>query len=302
MADKDLWKLVAGPIQAINEAEHNNALQFAELLSELAFDSSSEEKSQKLRELSFKTTVTDELGTPQEQLVSIPLLQLVPIGGVTVDKAKLTYSLRARTDDSSMRERNNSMTRELPRFIGDLGQKSGETSDDGNISLEVELKQIDLPGGLLDALNITRARLNPVEEKDPEPDPEPDPNDDEEKYHPSITVSPFESRHPVFKPDQSYTFTFGVTQNEPIKEKLRLKVTSLTSRAVRLLEPLDEIVLDKTVKFEVFISTSKDLNKLNVNTKIGLRFEATGVDSGLTTKALFLFQRSNPRRDPNPVL
>lgn len=178
---RELWQLLAAPISAVNEAETANAMRFVELFTECACtvaggsdgpqplhgkDNHPGTHPQRLRELMFEVEGRDQSGAPERRLLRIPLFQLMPISGVSIERAKLSYTLEVGTapPDNGVGQVGDNM----PRLVASIARRTGSTEGDvrraptgsgaegGNLEVEIELRQMDLPAGVLELLQHTQ--------------------------------------------------------------------------------------------------------------------------------------------------
>lgn len=183
MADEfDLWELIAAPIKALNEAEAAAAARFVELFLDYAVEDGAaaapdratpaapgaagavaeSSQSPRLRELSFEMQRVDPDGQMRVHKLTVPLMQLFPFGGVSIEQATLKYGMMLsanRQPDQSAR----AVQAPAPasRFSGRLAQTRGArdstgSPSDANLEIEVKLRQMDIPQGLLDMIQHTQ--------------------------------------------------------------------------------------------------------------------------------------------------
>jgi len=92
------------------------------------------------------------------------MVQLMPLGGVSIDQATLKYGLvmrAARQSTDVSRLNPGTAASHSPRLLGRLGQTVGGTdgpalTTDANLTIEMTFRQIDLPQGILDLLQRTQ--------------------------------------------------------------------------------------------------------------------------------------------------
>ena len=180
MADEfDLSELIAAPIRALNEAEAAAASRFVELFLEYTLEAAPDGMATRqvrtaadapgtaaqapplprLRQLSFEMHRADPDGQIRAHTLTVPLLQLLPFGGVSIDQATLHYGLALRVGAASTAEGQGAAP--ASRFTGRLAQTRGGaatagTPSDANLDIEVKLRQMDMPQGLLDLIQHTQ--------------------------------------------------------------------------------------------------------------------------------------------------
>lgn len=170
MPDFNLHELISAPIIAMNEAEAQNSARYVELLDEYAFDTSEKDGTKTLSTLAFSYARVEPDGTASLQSVEIPLIQFLPISGIAIDQAKLNYALKINpaAEKSSGRL----------RMLGRLAENNESQSPlSGNLNIELHLKQVDIPQGVLSLLETSQqaAQQRTVKIEEPTPLPNPDP-------------------------------------------------------------------------------------------------------------------------------
>jgi hypothetical protein len=202
MADEfDLSDLIAAPIRALNEAEAAAATRFLELLLDYALEHPTEDPAAaaarpaagadaaqaeatptpRLRQFTFDMERVDPDGVTRTHRLSVPLFQLLPFGGVSIDQATLNYGVTlraARPSGPSVGRVPAVAAPPASRFSGRLAQSRGNSSpgapaSDANLDIEVKLRQIDVPQGLLDLIQhtqgIVRSEAPPADRQEPPP-------------------------------------------------------------------------------------------------------------------------------------
>ena len=149
MADFDLHELISAPIIAMNEAEAQNSARYVELLENYAFEDLDNSGTRRLSTLAFSYARAEPDGTASLQSVEIPLIQFLPISGVAIDQAKLNYALKI---NPSVEEKSGKL-----KMFGRLAETVESNSPlSGNINIELHLKQVDMPQGVLSLLQTTQ--------------------------------------------------------------------------------------------------------------------------------------------------
>lgn len=214
--DFDFWKLIAGPIQAMNEAEAASAARFVDLMTEYAFEpGETPEAPRRLRELSFDMRRIGSNGQVETRRISIPLLQLLPLGGVSIGEATLKFGLSMRAEaggkaagtptqadtatadvaggvspaaalrmatSGALQARQAEPVRLAGRLARTQGTTDGVGQTDANIDIEIKLRQIDLPQGVLTLLQQADGGIEERIEAAPEPEPPAPPTPPEDTF------------------------------------------------------------------------------------------------------------------------
>jgi hypothetical protein len=184
----DLAELLAAPIRALNEAEAAAAAHFVEILlgqmletaaapagkAGSAAGGAASEARPRLRQLSFDIDGVGADGGTQTHSLTIPYVQLLPVGGMSIDHAVLNFglTLRAREDRPAP-----APAHLVPatRFSGRLAQSRGGggpgSPSDANLDVEVRLRQMDMPQGLLDVIQHTQGATRSVPARPRRSDP-----------------------------------------------------------------------------------------------------------------------------------
>lgn len=164
MPDFNLHELISAPIIAMNEAEAQNSARYVELLEDYAFDTSEKDGTKTLSTLAFSYARAEPDGTATLQSVEIPLIQFLPISGIAIDQAKLNYALKINpaAEKSSGRL----------RMLGRLAENNESHSPlSGNLNIELHLKQVDIPQGVLSLLETSQQAAQQRTVKVDEPAP-----------------------------------------------------------------------------------------------------------------------------------
>jgi hypothetical protein len=209
MADDDqihLNQLLAGPIIAMNDAQADAAASFYELFEAFAFETqppavsdpdlalasvAAEPAARRLKMISFVAERRAPDGSLEKREISMPLLQMIPIGGIAIDSAKIEFSLAIDTAPDMSPAPLASIasavagaaaapaTRPIA-LKGRMARTQGGAGDSGaagNLKVEINLKQVDLPAGYLDMIAETQGGTSrPLPQDDgPAPPAEPAP-------------------------------------------------------------------------------------------------------------------------------
>lgn len=209
MSDFDLMELIAAPIIAMNEAESDNAVRFVELLQDFAFIEDPVTGAKKLQNLEFSFDRADADGQIRVQTVSIPLLQFMPIGGVSIDQATLNYALKLQPQATKKNGR-----LRMAGHIADGYEKT--TGLSGNVNIEIKLRQIDLPQGVLTMLETAQAAVTHTDTTPEIIEPEP-PTPLPEITDTFIDVVLLDREPRLIEAGQDQVSVFGVGLSEAVK-------------------------------------------------------------------------------------
>lgn len=190
----ELKDLIAGPLVATIDADSLSAQRYLDYLFKIAFDSYDPKtgKVGPMRMLTFNYRSRDLSGL-RTQVVSIPLLTLVPLPLLQIQEADFDFDIQVL--DASSKQQQSSFSFETgqsekapddpaasdTRLRVALAASSGGKSDksesrqsslSANMKVHVKMRQADIPGGLSALLN--KAVNNMVEDVSVEPDNIPD--------------------------------------------------------------------------------------------------------------------------------
>lgn len=175
MADEhELWELIAAPIKAMNEAEAAGASRFVELFLDYALEAPPRANAARtgapeaaaaprLREVRFDVMGAGADGEAVPHQLSVPLAQMLPFGGVCIDQATLTFGLSLSTAGAAAAPGG--------RFRGRLAQTQGGQGSDANFHVEMKLRQMDMPQGMMDLMQQTQGVVRTVTSAPIDPDP-----------------------------------------------------------------------------------------------------------------------------------
>jgi hypothetical protein len=180
----DLNALLAGPIIAMNDAQADAAASFFELFEQFAFEppvDGDPAAPRRLRMISFVAERATAAGVERRE-ISMPLLQMIPIGGVAIDSAKIQFSValnaepaknpaggpaaapgaaQAMTGAVAPRRDVTMKARIAPGPATTAAASAGGAAvGPGNLQVEIVLKQIDLPAGYLDMIAETQGGMS----------------------------------------------------------------------------------------------------------------------------------------------
>jgi hypothetical protein len=309
--DFDLWELIAAPIKAMNEAEAGSATRFVELLLDYALEPvpAADPKQKtvvapaaaptKLREVSFQMRRPTAPGQTETREITLPLLQLVPIGGVSINEATLNYGLsmsaaRAASPGTRRLFPQPGSSETVTRFTGRLAQTSGlrSTGDgtpatDANITIEIKLKQMDLPQGVLDLLQHTQGGIDsPVgEQGGPATTPPVNGNG------PLFSAEILGMSGKVIQPGERFSLKARITPGE-LSKPLHVSLSSQPGKALNILEPGTEFDLTSVKEIDIVVFVSNAVKDYKPDTRVAVVVHGTSTDQNgspleLTT-SLFL--------------
>ncbi len=296
--ERDLWQLIAAPVTAFNEAEAANGARFVELMTEYAFlpeppgadcsqpgdDSTDGPRPLRFRELAFQVESRNELGQVERRDIRIPRIQYIPSGGLPLDQAQLKYALvlnhlstEAGTSGSTARQ----LPAPLPRFVGKIARRVGSPTDppggetsDGNVEIEMELKQIDLPGGVLDLIHQTHGGITTVH-----PDPSPWEDDSQPPEPPGriFGLRILGTSSPILTPGEGFSAWAELKLNQEVTQgrPVLFEVTPSPKGSLIIRTPRDgHFVTDEDRDLVFRLGVSKQVARYRPETPVGLNITA----------------------------
>lgn len=178
----ELRQLLAAPVVAMNDAQADAAATFVELLDQFAFEEPASGEARgaprSLRMIGFVAERAIAGGRVERREISMPLLQLIPLGGIGIDTARLEFTVALTAAPAGAGQR-----RTAPAPVGAAdrslvmvgriapGGAAKPPADGGILKVEINLRQMDLPAGYLDMIAETQGGA--VRTLDPEPAEEP---------------------------------------------------------------------------------------------------------------------------------
>lgn len=310
--EQELWQLIAAPVTAFNEAEAASGARFVELMTEYAFlpapdcaDRTQDDTTPntntplRLRELTFQVEQRNELGQIQKRDIRFPIIQFIPLGGLSIDQAKINFalSLDALPSEGTARGRaSRAPSTSLPRLTGRIARRWSPASEpndettDGNVGIEMNLRQIDLPSGILDLIHQTQGGVTTVHPEDPNP---PSPLESTGQiFH----IKLLELSEPTLKPCQDLNAKIQIRLSPEVTQgwPVAFKITPNPRGALKLLTPDTDLIVthsdcDLLVRFRV----SKMISKYPSETPVGLTFTATAKDIAKEQEAFLELPRFN---------
>lgn len=258
--DFDLHHLLAGPVIAMNDAQADAAASFYDLFERFAFEPADRaargagDAPRRLRMISFLA----ERATPEgieRRRISMPLLQMIPIGGVAIDSAKIEFALSVTAGPLALAKPAAgqadiaSAERKLA-LKGRIAPTGGGSDATGNLRVEIVLKQVDLPAGYLDMIAETQGGMSQLV---PVPDPR---------------RPLFEASFPLGSPPRiakagKYRLDLEILLLPPAADGIELTLQGDPRGAYRILEPPGPVhVLRERSSVPVVIEASREWAKL----------------------------------------
>lgn len=271
MSDFGLEELIAAPIIAMNEAEAENAARYVELLDEYAFETSVKGGPKKLSTLAFSYARVEADGTASLQSVEIPLIQFLPISGVAIDQAKLNYALKLNPKPEKKSGR--------LKWFGRLAENTGsESALSGNINIELHLKQVDVPQGVLSLLEASQqaAHQKTIEAEPLDPVINGDENIAVEIPDKFVDFEVIDKPDGVIRAGQDYSYKLKANFAEAIQNRELHIITKLNAQPKGSLEYAGEsdFKLRHGETFDVRFLTSPRIENYKPRTSIAMVLNA----------------------------
>ncbi len=170
-----LFEIIGAPLIALVQAQTQAARATVEFIEKVGFDrkdsqeGSSELNVGTLRMAEFRYTKMDENREPAEFVARVPVLSLVPIPGIQMKNAKISFTAKitdvyeeeAKTTQSTQVVKKPTWLKEaLTQFRGSLAPEAKTTKENlavrGNyeLNIEVELEQLPIAAGIEKILNM----------------------------------------------------------------------------------------------------------------------------------------------------
>lgn len=158
----DFSGILGAHIRAVIEAEAESAAATAEFIQRVGFQEMKTDRNrQELRMLSFQLPRRSNDGQIATHQVDIPLLSLLPVPLLTIDKAELSFELTIEdVVQTSQTQGPNQLTqKKSPRLLTSVAQKSkskttSTLTSTADLSVKITLKQGDFPLGLEKLLQL----------------------------------------------------------------------------------------------------------------------------------------------------
>lgn len=170
-----LFEIIGAPLIALVQAQTQAARATVEFIEKVGFDrKDSQEVSSELnvgtvRMAEFRYTKMDENREPAEFVARVPVLSLVPIPGIQMKNAKISFTAKitdvyeeeAKTTQSTQVVKKPTWLKEaLTQFRGSLAPEAKTTKENlavrGNyeLNIEVELEQLPIAAGIEKILSM----------------------------------------------------------------------------------------------------------------------------------------------------
>ena len=207
----DLHQLLAGPIIAMNDAQADAAASFYELFDQFAFEPPVEaarsDEPRRLRTISFVAERATPEGLERRQ-ISMPLLQMLPIGGIGIETAKIQFSLalNAEPGGGAPRARGAAAPARAVAMKARIAPTAAGTAPSGNLQVEIVLRQMDLPAGYLDMIAETHGGVSRIlRTEDPAAEPRPE--------EPLFTATVRRTSAPFIVPGRPHAIVLEIVPN-----------------------------------------------------------------------------------------
>jgi hypothetical protein len=302
--DFDLHQLLAGPIIAMNDAQSEAAGSFYEIFDQFAFEPTVEEAAgeaappRRLRMISFVAERSTPEGIERRQ-ISMPLLQMIPIAGVTIDSAKIEFSLAVNAEPAAAaRPAAGTAAVGAGRTValkGQIAPTSGaDRASTGNLQVEIVLKQADLPAGYINMIAETQGGMSRLVDE-PAPGGGTDPKPEETPLFTASIMQP----QPLMGPGGEYELSLMIGPIEKWLGPDGLDITFLSwpRRAMRIVTPTEPVRFDRRArpqKVRIRVAESA-LDKNPVDIALVVEGEALGPD-GVFRKSSVRFILFSPFR------
>lgn len=173
----ELKQLIAGPLVATIEADALSSQKYLDYLMQVTFESYNPATGEtgKIRTLTFSYTENDN-GTEVKRTVSIPLITLVPLPLLHIEKADFDFDIKivdciTEKYDSKFGQDESASGSEGFRMRASLAPQSGSRSQSGelqqsisaNMKVKVKMRTADMPAGLSNLLHLSANNLTTSE-------------------------------------------------------------------------------------------------------------------------------------------
>jgi hypothetical protein len=161
----------------------------------------------------------------------------------------------------------------VPRFTGRLAQTSGlrSTGDgtpatDANITIEIKLKQMDLPQGVLDLLQHTQGGIDSRVGEGGNAAT----TNSVGGTRPLFTAEILGMSGKVIQPGERFTVTTRITPSSELSKPLRLALSSQPGKALNILEPAAEFDLTSAKDIELMVFVSNAVKDYKPDTRVAI--------------------------------
>ena len=246
----------------MNEAESQNAERFVELLEQVALEPADPDGHRKLSVLAFSYERAEPDGTTTRQSVEVPILQLLPIGGISIEHARLNYALKV---SPSAKKKKGAL-----RFFGRIAESAkSETKLSGNFDIELNLRQIDLPQGVLSLLESSQ---NAVKQQEITATPAVEAIPDEFVEIELVEMTP---QSLVAGQDHKLTLKVGLAPALAERRSEVRLIFSATPRSALQFPEFNDITISEHLRFELPFTASSEIGGFKETTLVGLVVDAT---------------------------
>jgi hypothetical protein len=243
----------------------------------------------RLRELTFEVEARDERGAPERRRLRIPLFQLMPISGVSIERAKLSYALAVGTAPPGNGP--DQVGEAMPRLVASIARRTGSTEGDarrapdgnaaegGNFDVEIELRQMDLPAGVLELLQHTQGAAIEVQPHDAAPDDQTgrrlDDCDDDEPWSPDefFRVSIRSPGDRPLLPGQELVARANIRLNRALTrgEPVQLELVPYPKGSLRIIAPGQQLTIDDDRQIPIRLAVASRVADYRPGAVVGLR-------------------------------
>ncbi|MGR5177024.1 DUF2589 domain-containing protein [Vibrio parahaemolyticus] len=175
----DLSTILGAQLRSVLEAETDNAQAIAEFITTVGFEKRPGDSGiGRLRMISFDMMRRNEVGGLDKHTVSIPLLSILPIPMLSIDKADFEFDLEVRDVAEVKRSvtpstLNSSKAERKSLFASFSARKRVKTPStpsntrsyhrEANMSVKVSVVQTDFPLGVEKLLNLSELGIHDVD-------------------------------------------------------------------------------------------------------------------------------------------
>lgn len=178
----NLGSILGAQIRAVLEAEADNAEAIAEFITTVGFDKKEgEEGLGKLRMIEFDMQRRNESGDFQTHTIRMPLLSILPIPMLSIEKADFEFDLKIHDVIKQSTPKNNPVLTKVSRksIVASFARKrlvkpssspssssSSTQTLDANMSVKVSVVQTDFPLGVDKLLNLSEIGIQDITKED----------------------------------------------------------------------------------------------------------------------------------------
>lgn len=280
----DLHQLLAGPIIAMNDAQANAAASFYELFEQFAFETPGDSDdvvssaARRLKMISFIAERAVE-GRLERRQISIPLIQMIPMGGIGIDSAKIEFSLAVNAEPSSAARTTLSAAAApaaAERAVTLKGRIAPAAASDaataGNLRVEIMLKQVDLPAGYIDMIAETQGGMSRIVQETAVIV-----EADNVKL---FTVALLDPTVPAVMPGGEYAIPIEIVPDSSLigQRGLEIALKSEPERALQIAAPESPIEMGGDPQRErLYVWADQEIAKYGSSTKVAVRLTGTSI-------------------------